>query len=58
MKEYEAYKAFDEFLDECYPKVNICGYMYQVSRTFKELDPIAYNEEFYNWCYIEGIEVE
>ena len=34
---------YDEFLDEVYGDVEICGMNYSSSQALKELDPIAYN---------------
>lgn len=47
--ENEALEAFDVMLDECYPEVQVCGYSFDASRALKEMDPIAYREEFNNW---------
>lgn len=58
MKEYEALKIFDEHIDELHEYVTICGYHYTVSKAFKEIDPIAYEQEFLNWLDAAEIEVE
>lgn len=33
---------FDDFLDECYGDVDICGISYEASSALKAVDPIAY----------------
>ena len=41
--EYSLTEAeFDEYLDESYDEVNICGMTYSASHVLKECDPIAY----------------
>ena len=41
--EYSSTEAeFDEYLDESYDEVNICGMTYSASYTLKECDPIVY----------------
>lgn len=47
--EDEALEAFDNTLNACYDVIKVCGYEYDPSRALKELDPIAYREEFNNW---------
>lgn len=58
LSECEALERFDDFLNEVYPSVSICGYDYDAARAFKEVDPIAYREEFNNWLDSEGLELE
>ena len=36
-------EQFNDFLDDCYPEIEIMGMTYAVSYALKELDPIAYN---------------
>lgn len=36
-------EQFDDFLDDCYPEIEVLGMTYAVSYALKELDPIAYN---------------
>lgn len=45
---------FDAFLDEIFGKTIIAGYEFETSRALKELDPIAYTKEFYNWLDEQG----
>ena len=41
--EYSSTEAeFDDFLDECYDEVNICGMTYSASNALKSCDPVAY----------------
>ena len=41
--EYSLTEAeFDEYLDEAYDEVNICGITYSASYALKECDPVAY----------------
>jgi hypothetical protein len=58
MTEYEAMEQFDELLNEIHEPVIVCGYEYEPAQALRELDPIAYREEFLNWCDSEGIELE
>ena len=34
---------YDEMINECNGMINICGYEYEASEAFKNVDPIAYN---------------
>ena len=56
--EYELEQMYDEFLDECYPTVNVCGYDFDPSRALKELDPTAYRCGFLDWCDQEGYDLD
>ena len=41
--EYSLTEAeFDDYLDECYDEVNICGMTYSASNALKNCDPVAY----------------
>jgi len=56
MSENELLIIFNEMLDECHEPFKI-GYLeYEASRTLKEIDPIAYEEEFRNFVdsYFDG----
>jgi len=35
-------KEFEEYLDEIYGPVKICGYEYPAGQALKEVDPIAF----------------
>ena len=50
LEEHEARLRYDSMLDDCYPPVNVCGYEYDPSRALKELDPIAYECGFNDYC--------
>ena len=50
LTESEALSQYDDMLDDCYPMAEICGYQYQPSRAFRELDPIAYRVGFSDYC--------
>ena len=43
-------KDFDDYLDEVHGRVQVCGYVYSASYALKEVDPIAYEEEYLNWA--------
>lgn len=56
MEEKEAYKLYNEMLDELYPLKGIhCN---PFSHLLKEGDPIAYDCGFSDQCDGQGIEVE
>lgn len=58
ISEYNALERFENFLNEVYPPVNICGYDYDAARALKQCDEVAYREEFNNWLDSEGLELE
>lgn len=58
MNEQDALQQYDDFLDECYGTINICGLDYSASVAFKEVDPIAYRCGFNDYCDAENIEIE
>jgi hypothetical protein len=45
----DLHEIYDDFLDEINPKVMINGISYQVSDTFKKIDPTAYRCGFNDW---------
>lgn len=49
-------ESFDNYLDEAYGTVEVCGYTFDCREILEELDNIAYREMFNNWldseCYI------
>lgn len=55
--ETDADERFQDSLNECYGTVSIAGYEYDPARVLKEVDPIAYLEEFNNWLDSEGLEL-
>lgn len=48
--------AYDEWLDECYGDVDICGYKYSASRALEEVDPVAYRCGFSD--YLDSLDIE
>lgn len=59
MTNQEAHAAYDEMLDEVYGEVELFGqYHYDHSRALKELDPIAYDCGFNDWCDAQGIDTD
>jgi len=46
-------KEYDEFLDEAYGTVKVCGYEYDTSQILKEVDPTAYRCGFADWSSCE-----
>jgi len=56
LTEKEAYKMYDEMLDELYPLDGInCN---PFSILLKEGDPTAYQCGFVDWCDVEGINLD
>ncbi len=49
VEDWELSDRYDDFIDECYPTVEIMGMTYPASRTLKEVDPIAYRVGFNDW---------
>lgn len=43
------YERFDSFLNELSEPVKICGYEYDPSVALKQVDEIAYDQEFSSW---------
>ena len=41
---------FDDYLNDIYGTVSICGYIHWAASALKELDPIAYEEDYRNWA--------
>lgn len=58
MSEREALKLYDDFLDEVYGTIKICGYDYDASLALKLVDETAYNCGFADFTDAEGIEIE
>jgi hypothetical protein len=44
---------FDYYFDNNHGSVVIGNYTFSASEVLKEMDPIAYNEEFNNWLDIQ-----
>ena len=45
----ELYEMYDDYLDECYPNVEIGGLAYLPSYALKRVDHVAYNVGFSDW---------
>lgn len=56
--EHAALERFDDFLNDCWEMVHICGYDYDPAQALKQCDETAYREEFNNWLNSEGLELE
>jgi hypothetical protein len=48
--EYVSDDTYADFLDEIYGQIDICGYKYYASYALSELDEIAYNCGFSDYC--------
>jgi len=42
-------EAFDEFLDEVWGDVELCGQMRSTSVVLKRVDPVQYEQQFAEW---------
>lgn len=40
---------FNEFVDDAFEPVKVLGYTYDQSHVLKEVDPVAYNQEYLAW---------
>ena len=49
---------YDDFLDECYGEIEICGYSYSASIALYRVDPTAYNCGRSDWESFEADELE
>lgn len=59
ISEREALKMYDEYLDDLYEIVKICGYSYDASFALKNVDEVAYRVGFGDWMSeLEDIEIE
>jgi len=62
LREYEARKEFEAFFDEVTGDVSVGRLRYSASEVLRQVDPVAYREEFSFWCdmmvdsgvYVEG----
>lgn len=52
----QAYDQYDDYLDETNTKVTIAGITFYPSHILKDLDPIAYECGFSDFCNAEGID--
>jgi len=51
----DAEDQFDDFLNEVNGDIHIGNLTYTTSQVLKEVDPIAYREEFLNWLDAENL---
>lgn len=52
----ELYKEFDYYFDDLNGDVVISGYTFSPADILKECDPIAYNQEFNDYCNMMNID--
>lgn len=44
------YSSFDDYIDECYGEIDICGINYYASKVLKDVDEYRYNEWYSEEC--------
>lgn len=54
----ETVAAYDSMLNECYPDLTIAGYVFDTARALDQLDPVAYECGWIDWCDSEGIDTD
>lgn len=54
----ELQNQFNYHFDDCNGDIIIAGITFSPSDILKEMDPIAYNQEFYNYCDFMDIDLE
>ena len=54
----ELHNQFQWYFDDIEGDIIIAGITFSASDILKELDPIAYNEEFNNYCDYMGIDTD
>jgi hypothetical protein len=54
----ELQKQFQYHFDDCSGDIMIAGITFSPSDILKELDPIAYNQEFFNYCDYMDIDLD
>lgn len=57
-REEKAKERFKEYFDEIYPNVEFGNLSYPASHVLQEVDPIAFEQEFFNWLDQEGIDLD
>jgi AraC-like DNA-binding protein len=57
-RERELKQRYDEFLNEIYGDINICGIEYPASQALKSVDEIAYDCGFNDWLSAERIDID
>ena len=50
ISEYQAMQSFEEMLDEVHPVVKVGYLSFSPSEVLRELDPVAYREDFILYC--------
>jgi hypothetical protein len=58
---YGTSEQYDEWLNEVYGEIEICGFKYYASYAFKEVDPIAYGcgyGEYWSYLLSDGEYIE
>lgn len=55
--EYQAREQFDEMLNE-EGTVTICGVTFDRAQILQDMDPIAYDQEFANYCDAMGYDFD
>ena len=53
MNEREQEESFDDFLDDCYGEIDVCGLKYYASRALRLIDKTAYRQGFLD--YIDAL---
>ena len=46
----DALEMYNEMLNDCNPTIKVCGIEFDHAYALKELDPIAYNVGFSDFC--------
>ena len=46
----DALEMYNEYLNDCNPTIKLCGIEFDPAYALKELDPIAYNCGFSDYC--------
>ena len=54
----ETISAYDEWLDERFPELEIMGLSWSPAYVLEALDPCAYKEFWMQWCDAEGIDTD
>lgn len=57
MHYHQAEDAYEDWLDEVYEPVSVCGYEYDAGRLLRLADPVAFRCGVADWTSSEGIEI-
>ena len=49
LREYADTDDFDDYLNDCYGTVNICGHVYDAAEALRDVNSYAYDEDFGDW---------